>query len=300
MKYLYYPGCSLKSTGRAYEESLLAVFDALKIDYTEIDDWNCCGATAYMSVDETKAFTIAARNLALAEKQFENEEEINLIAPCAACYMVLLKTQNYLDAKPELRAKVYTALKEAGLTNKRRVKVRHPLDVLINDLGLDVIKNAVKHPLKGIKVASYYGCQTVRPYATFDDARDPITMDQIVRILGADPIDWPLKTRCCGGSLTGTVPEVGLPVTYVLLKEASRHGADVVVTACPLCQFNLECYQNKINKKFDDNINLPVIYFTQLMGLAFDIPQKKLGLQRVFIKPEKVLKTVKGGAPVYV
>lgn len=300
MKYLYYPGCSLKSTGRAYEESLLAVFDALKIEYTEIDDWNCCGATAYMSVDETKAFTIAARNLALAEKQFENEEEINLIAPCAACYMVLLKTQNYLDAKPELRAKVYTALKEAGLTNKRRVKVRHPLDVLINDIEPDVIKNAVKHPLKGIKVASYYGCQTVRPYATFDDARDPITMDQIVRILGADPIDWPLKTRCCGGSLTGTVPEVGLPLTYVLLKEASKHGADVVVTACPLCQFNLECYQNKINKKYDDNINLPVIYFSQLMGLAFDIPQKKLGLQRVFIKPEKVLKTVKGGAPVYV
>ena len=300
MKYLYYPGCSLKSTGRAYEESLLAVFDALKIDYTEIDDWNCCGATAYMSVDETKAFTIAARNLALAEKQFENEEEINLIAPCAACYMVLLKTQNYLEAKPELREKVCGALKDAGLTNKRRVKVRHPLDVLINDISPDVIKSAVKHPLKGIKVASYYGCQTVRPYATFDDARDPITMDQIVRILGADPVEWPLKTRCCGGSLTGTVPEVGLPLTYVLLKEASRHGADVVVTACPLCQFNLECYQNKINNKFDDNINLPVIYFSQLIGLAFDIPQKKLGLQRVFIKPEKVYKTVKGGAPVYV
>jgi heterodisulfide reductase subunit B2 len=300
MRYLYYPGCSLKCTGRSYEESLLAVFDALKIDYTEIDDWNCCGATAYMSVDEIKAFTLAARNLALAEKQFENEEEINLIAPCAACYMVLLKTQNYMDAKPELRAKVYMALKEAGLTNKRRVKVRHPLDVITNDIGIDAISKAKKNSLKGIKVASYYGCQTVRPYATFDDARDPSTMDNLVKALGAEPVDWPLKTRCCGGSLTGTVPEVGLPLSYVILKEAAKSGADVIVTACPLCQFNLECYQNVINKKYKENLNLPVIYFSQLMGLALGISQKELGIQRLFIKPEKVCKAVKGGAPVYV
>jgi heterodisulfide reductase subunit B len=300
MRYLYYPGCSLKCTGRSYEESLLAVFDALKLDYTEIDDWNCCGATAYMSVDEVKAFTLAARNLALAEKQFEKEEEINLIAPCAACYMVLLKTQNYMDAKPELRAKVYMALKEAGLTNKRRVKVRHPLDVITNDIGIDAISKAKKNSLKGIKVASYYGCQTVRPYATFDDARDPSTMDNLVKALGAEPVDWPLKTRCCGGSLTGTVPEVGLPLSYVLLKEAAKCGADVIVTACPLCQFNLECYQNVINKKYKENLNLPVIYFSQLMGLAFGISQKELGIQRLFIKPEKVCKAVKGGVPVYV
>jgi heterodisulfide reductase subunit B len=300
MKYLYYPGCSLKCSGRSYEESLLAVFDELKIDYTEINDWNCCGATAYMSVDEINAFTIAARNLALAEKQFENEKEINLIAPCAACYMVLLKTQNYMDQKPDLRARIYMALKEAGLSNERRVKVRHPLDVFINDIGIDVIRNAKKNSLKGIKVASYYGCQTVRPYSTFDDARDPSTMDDIVKALGAEPVDWSLKTRCCGGSLTGTVPEVGLPLTYVILEEAAKCGSDVIVTACPLCQFNLECYQKNINKKYHENLNIPVIYFSQLMGLAFGIPQNELGIHRLFIKPEKVCKELKGGAPVYV
>ena len=300
MKYLYYPGCSLKCTGKAYEESLLAVFKALKIDYTEIEDWNCCGATDYMAVDEVNAFSIAARNLALAEKQFEKEEEIHVIAPCAACYMVLLKTMKYMDESPALRDKTKHALKEAGLNFEGRVKVRHPLDVLINDIGIEAIAKAKKYALKGIKVASYYGCQTVRPYSTFDDQRDPQTMDNLVKALGAEPVDWPLKTRCCGGSLTGTVAQVGLPLSYILLKEASRHGADVVVTACPLCQFNLECYQTDMNKKFNEDMNLPVMYFSQLMGLAMGIPQKEIGLQRLFVKPEKVLKTVKGGEAAYV
>jgi heterodisulfide reductase subunit B len=300
MKYLYYPGCSLKCTGRSYEESLLAVFNALKIDYVELDDWNCCGATAYMAVDESKAFAIASRNLALAEEQFKDEKEINIIAPCSACYMVLLKTQNYLNQNPGEMSKIKLALKDSGLNYEGKVKIRHPLDVLVNDLGIAEITKAVKFPLKGIRVASYYGCQTVRPIATFDDARNPDSMDKIVKAIGAEPVDWPLKTRCCGASLTGTIDKVGMPLSYVILHEAVKRRADVVITACSLCQFNLECFQSKMNYKFNTQMHIGVVYFTQLLGLALGLSPKELGMHRLFVKPENVYKSVKGGEAVYV
>jgi heterodisulfide reductase subunit B len=300
LKYLYYPGCSLKCTGRAYEESLLAVFDELKIDYIELNDWNCCGATAYMAVDEDKAFAIASRNLALAEEQFNGEQEINLIAPCSACYLVLLKTQNYLNSNPEAKKRIQFALKKSGLSYNGKVKIRHPLDVLVNDLGIAEIKKAVKYPLKGIRVASYYGCQTVRPFAEFDDPRNPVTMDNLITAIGAEAVNWPLKTKCCGASLTGTIDFVGLPMSHAILYEAMKRRADVVSTACSLCQFNLECYQNEINKKYDQSIHIAVMYFSQLMGLALGIEPKVLGMQRLFVKPESVYKLMKGEKPVYV
>lgn len=282
MNYLYYPGCSLKSTGRAYEESLLAVVSALGITLTELEDWNCCGATSYMSIDEKKAFALAARNLALAEEA-GTDGPAQLMAPCAACYLVLNKAQRVLDDTPELKAQVLGALRAAQLDYTGRVQVRHPLDVFVNDLGLEVLEAAVKKPLEGMKVACYYGCQIVRPYATFDDQYNPTSMDRILQAMGAEVIDWPLKTRCCGGSLTGTIEEVGLELNYILLHEAQRRGADVIATACPLCQFNLECYQDKIGAKHQERIELPAAYFTQLMGLAFGIPETKLGLQRLFV-----------------
>ena len=282
MNYLYYPGCSLKSTGRAYEESLLAVVAALGISLEELEDWNCCGATSYMSIDEKKAFTLAARNLSLAEHS-SNGGDAQLLAPCAACYLVLNKTQHALAESPEMKQIITGALRAAQLEYTGRVQVRHPLDIFVNDLGLDAIKAAVKKPLQGMKVACYYGCQIVRPYATFDDQYNPMTMDRILQAMGAEVIDWPLKTRCCSGSLTGTIEEVGLELNYILLREAKRRGADVIATACPLCQFNLECYQDKIGKRHHEHIALPAAYFTQLMGLALGIPEAKLGLQRLFV-----------------
>lgn len=300
MKYIYYPGCSLKSTGRVYEESLLAVFDALEVQYEELIDWNCCGATAYMAVDDTKAYILAARNLALAEYQLRNEEEVNVVAPCSACYMVLLKTQKFLKENPvELKA-TQAALQEAGLKYTGKVKVRHPLDVLLNDYGEDEITKRIKKPLKGIKVASYYGCQTIRPYATFDDQREPESMDRIMKAAGAENVDWTMKTRCCGASLTGIIQDVGLPLSYVILNEAKKKRADVVITSCPLCQFNLECYQNDIDKKFGTSIKIDVLYFSQLLGLALGLEPKKLGFQRLFTQPEKIFSIIKGGDHVYV
>lgn len=284
MKYLYYPGCSLKSSGRSYEESLLAVFKVLGIELQEIDDWNCCGATNYMAMNELKAISITTRNLALAEMQGGNGE-IQIIAPCNACYMGLLKTQTYLNQEEELRNKVLTNLKAAGLKYEGRVRIRHPLDVLVNDFGLEKLKSAIKRPLKDLKVVSYYGCQAVRPITAFDDASDPVTMDQVVMALGATAVDWGMKLRCCGGSMTSTIPDVGLRLNFLLLKEAKAKQADIVVTACPLCQFNLECLQGKIIKKFGEDIKVPVLFFTQLMGLALGIDEKTLGIHRMFVKP---------------
>lgn len=287
MKYLYYPGCSLRSTGRGYEESILAVFKALGIELEEIDDWNCCGATNYMAINETRAITITTRNLALAEKQWGNGE-VQIVAPCNACYMGLLKTQNYLDTEPALREKVMNALKAGGLSYEGRIKVRHPLDILINDFGLDKLKAAVKKPLRDMNVVSYYGCQMVRPIASFDDPNDPVCMDQIVMTLGANAVDWSMKLRCCGGAMTSTVPDVGKRLNYLLLKEAKAKKGDVVITACPLCQFNLECFQDKISRKYGEDIKIPVMFFTQLMGMALGIPEKELGIQRLFVKPKSV------------
>ena len=278
MKYSYFPGCSLKGTGRAYEESLLPVFAALGVELEELDDWNCCGATAYMAVDEVKACVMASRNLAIAEKTGNRE----LMAPCSACYLVLNKTKHYLHESPAVYEVVQKALKQGNLSYSGNVPVRHPLDVLVNDIGLDEIKKRVKNPLEGLKVAPYYGCQIVRPYSTFDDQYNPTTMDRLLAALGATVVPFPLKTRCCGGSLTGTLPEPGLLCSYILLKEAIKRGADVIATVCPLCQFNLDGYHDKIEAKWE-SVRIPTVYFTQLLGLAFGLSARQLGLHRGFI-----------------
>ncbi len=278
MKYTYFPGCSLKGLGRAYEESLLPVMRHLGVELAELDDWNCCGATAYMSVDEAKAGVLAARNLAIAEKTGPHD----LLTPCSACYLVLNKTKHNIADFPEIHDSVHRALKCANLAYTGRTQVRHPLDILVHDVGLEVIKEKVVRPLKGLKVAPYYGCQVVRPYATFDDAWNPTTMDRLLATLGAEVVHYPLKTKCCGGSLTGTVPEAGLRLTYILLKEAVRRGADVIATICPLCQFNLDAYHDQIDRRWGPT-RIATVYFTQLMGLAFGLAPKELGLNRNFV-----------------
>lgn len=298
MRYQYFPGCSLKSSGRGYEESLLAVFRTLEIPLKELDDWNCCGATAYMSVDEVQAFAMAARNLALAERESGTPGGFpaEILAPCAACHLVLLKTQRYLEEHQDLNDKVTAGLRAIGMSYEGRVRVRHTLDILVNDLGVEQIAKRVTRPLKGMKVACYYGCQVLRPFVTFDRIHNPTTMDRLVKALGATPVDWPLKTRCCGGSLMGTIPETGLRLNRILLREAKRHGADTMITVCPLCQFNLECYQGEIGRKFGESVALPVIYLTQLMGMAFGLDDRELGLHRLFVPPARVPAAEEGRA----
>jgi heterodisulfide reductase subunit B len=282
MNYLYYPGCSADAAGKPYEESLKTVLKHLNVPFAELDGWNCCGATAYMAIDEVKAFALASRNLALAEKQAAGSGPVDLIAPCAACYLVLNKTNHYREEFPHIREQMDSALESIHLTYSGKVRMRHPLDVLVNDIGLDAVKKAVVRPLKGLKVACYYGCQIVRPYAEFDDQNYPHTMDDIVRALGAEALDWPLRTRCCGGTLSGTIQEVGLRLSYIVLQEAQKRGAQVIATACPLCQFNLECMQDYMNGHFEKKTDIPVAFFSQLLGMAFGLPDAQLGMKNLF------------------
>ncbi|OGC00054.1 disulfide reductase [candidate division KSB1 bacterium RBG_16_48_16] len=284
MEYTYYPGCSLKGTGKHYEESILPVFKELGIELYELEDWNCCGATAYMSVDEMSAFALASRNLSIAEKAGRD-----IMAPCSACYLVLKKTKDYMKEYSEIGRKVHKALAAAGLQFNDTIDVKHPLQVLVGDFGLEAMGAKVKNKLDGYKVAPYYGCQIVRPYKDFDDSIYPTSMDRLLETLGAEVVDYHLKTRCCGGSLTGTIEEVGLRLNYILLNEAQKRGANCIATVCPLCQFNLECYQDKINSEYGSQISMPILYLPQLIGLALDIPREELGFNRSLVDLEPLL-----------
>jgi heterodisulfide reductase subunit B len=273
----------LKGTGRAYEESLLAVSRVLGIELQEIDDWNCCGATAYMSMSARTSHVLTARNLALAGAGRDA-----VLAPCSGCYLALKKCQHYVADYPDIAAEVQQSLQRDGLSYRSGVEVRHPLDVLVNDVGLDTIKDRVVRRLTGLKIASYYGCQLIRPYATFDDQQSPQLMDRLFKVLGAEVVTYPLRARCCGGSLTGTVSDVGQRLGFILLKEAQRRGANVMATVCPLCQFNLDAYQGDIGRRYEP-VTMPVVYFTQLLGLALGLSEKELGLHRCIVPFDSVL-----------
>lgn len=274
--YLYFPGCSLKGTGIAYEESLLAAFRLLDLKLEELDDWNCCGATSYMSMDETQAFVLSARNLSLA-RQAGNRD---LIAPCSACYLVLRKTQDYVGKYPSIRDRVQASLRDADLPMMDGVRTRHPLEVLYNDVGVARIRSMSVREWRGGPLVCYYGCQAIRPYYEVDKPVQQTRMEEILGAAGIPTVDFALKTKCCGGSLTGTIHEVGVRLNYILLKEARRKGAQAMVTLCPLCQFNLDAYQGMVNSKYHTNFNLPVLYFTQVIGLALGIEAKALGIDK--------------------
>jgi heterodisulfide reductase subunit B len=273
MRYTYFPGCSLESTGKPYDLSLRAVCRLLDVDLRELDDWNCCGATAYMSVAETLALAVSARNLALAER-----EGADLVAPCSACYLVLHKTHRYLAEQPELRARVGEALAQADLSYGGSLRIRHPLDVLVNDIGIEAIAAKAVRSLEGARVAPYYGCQLVRPERGFDDREAPMWLDHLFRRLGADVVDFAMKVRCCGGMLMTTSEDVGLRLSGDVLACAMDAGANVVATTCPLCQINLEAYQDRIGRAMRRRIRIPAVYFTQLLGLALGAGAEELGL----------------------
>jgi heterodisulfide reductase subunit B len=279
MKYTYYPGCSCEHSSRMYDTSTRAVYEALGAELIELEDWNCCGATAYMSVEEVMSFAISARNLALAEK-----EGRDLITPCSGCYVTLNKTHTYYNEYPNLREKLTEVLESVGLKYKGKQAVRHALDPLVNDIGLEAIAAKVTKPLKGLKVAPYYGCQIVRPFTDFDDPDDPQLMDRLLETIGATVVPFEFKTRCCSGAQIGTNPDIALRMLRMILACAVASGADLICTTCPLCQMNLEAFQSDVNKRFGLHIKIPVVYFTQLTAAAFGLPDSVI-LPKMHIIP---------------
>jgi heterodisulfide reductase subunit B len=283
--YTYFPGCSASEGGaKAYNRSNLAVSRILDIDLAELEDWNCCGSTPSGAVDELGAYCMAARNLSLAEKR-----GLDMVTPCSACHVIFNRTNTYLNGYPQFKARVNEALAAGGLEYRGTVKVRHMLDVLTTDIGYDAIKAKVQKPLSGLKVAPYYGCQVVRPMFGFDHPENPQSLDRLVASLGAEPIPFPLKARCCGGSLIISEENVALDLIHKILESAASNGATCLVTVCPLCQTNLDVYQGRVNKRFKKKYNLPVLFFTQLMGIAFGLEENDLGLKAGVVPAGKAL-----------
>lgn len=284
LAYTYYPGCSVGATSVWYDRSLQAVAKALDVQLHELEDWNCCGATLYSSVRDLQSLCVPARNLALAEPLGRD-----LVTPCNACFVVLRKANRYFNEDPGVREKIKKALAAAGLAYNGTVNIRHVLDPLVHDVGLDMISRRVTQSLGGLKAAAYYGCQLVRPDAGFDSADYPVILDQLLASLGAEPVEFSHKARCCGASLMVSRQEVSLDLVADILKSASDAGAEAIVTLCPMCHISVETQMSRINAKYGTDFDLPVLYFTQLMGAAFGLPESELGLDKGFIDARPLL-----------
>jgi len=272
-KFAYFPGCSLEKTASSYHESSIRTARALDIELQEIEDWNCCGATAYFHVDQLLAYTLCARNLALAE-----QTKLDVVAPCSGCYKNLYAARKHLHEDPDLTEHINFALAEDNLHYHGTSAVRHLIEVFSQDVGVEAIKARVTRSLEGLKVAPYYGCQILRPRKDHEDIDRPHFFEDLLTAVGAEPVDYRLKMRCCGGALIITNRKAALSMVRNLLENAIQSGAQVIATACPLCQLNLECYQGQINREFGINLSVPVLYFTQVLGFALGIPPSQLGI----------------------
>jgi len=271
MQYLYYPGCSLEGSALAYNRSTLAVLQTIGIELMELEDWTCCGATAADSVSRLLSLVLPARNLALAEKM---NPDLDILVPCSACYLNLKKVEVKVRSDPGLLEAINTVLAIEDLTLTGSVRVKHLLEVLANDVGPEGLATKVSRPLKGLTIAPYYGCQCLRPFVVFDDPEAPRTMEGLIRAAGADVFAWTMGPKCCGASHMNTKMEVGLALSGAIL--AAARGADAIVTVCPMCQLNLEGYQEKISRQNTEPLHNTILYLPQLLGLAMGLTEAEL------------------------
>jgi len=272
----YYPGCSLHGTAREYDESIRGVSDILDIRLQELEDWTCCGASSAHCMDEELAIELAARNLAIAEKS--NHE---LLVPCVACY------SRFKAVEKEVKEHS----KKVNFPYQGNVPIRYALDFFCDETILEELKKKRVRPLSGLKVACYYGCLTVRPpkVTGIKEYENPQHMDRMMKLLGAEPVPWSYKTDCCGASLTITRTDIVKKLSDRLLSMAKEAEADCLVTGCPMCQANLDTRQEAIEKETGEKYDLPILYFTELMGLALGHRNAKKWLSRHITDPIKVL-----------
>jgi len=286
MNVAYFPGCSLHGLAREYDISTRLVYNHLGINLKEILDWNCCGATAAHSLNHELSVSLSARNLAIARDMQLSQ----VMAPCAGCYS-RLKTASYeLRNNKSLAGKVENLIEAPAPVEP---EVSNPVQYLIEAKGTEAIAAKVVKPLKNMKLAAYYGCLLTRPrhITEFDDPEQPMSMDLILRALGAETVDWSHKAECCGGGYAASETAVVVDLGSQVLESARREGAEAIVVACPMCQTNLDTRQQTIEAELGVKYNLPIIYFTQLMGLAFGYKASQLGLKRLLVSPFPLLKS---------
>jgi len=275
----YYPGCSLESSALEYNYSALSVGKALGLNLIELEDWVCCGATSAHSTNQLLSYSLPARNIALAQKA-----GLDITVPCAACYSRLKKTDHILrnDQSKKNELESIVEFKYSG-----NVNVMSMLET-ISKVGPDEIKRHVVKPLEGLKVACYYGCLLVRPpeISAFDNCENPKSMDNIMKSIGASPLKWSYKTDCCGASLSLTASHIVSKMVTRLLDMAKEAGAQAIVTACPLCQMNLE------TRRESNKTTMPAFYFTELIGLSLGLSESNKWFSKHIVDPFPLLKTL--------
>ncbi|HLB70485.1 MAG: CoB--CoM heterodisulfide reductase iron-sulfur subunit B family protein [Candidatus Methanoperedens sp.] len=288
MKYSYYPGCTLHASTKEYDMSTRAVCEKLGIELVELEDWNCCGALGAFSYNYFLSVALPARNLALAERK-----NLKLAAPCNACFHNLAKANKLIKDSEDLKKRVNDVM---DIPYNGTAEVRHLLDIIVNEVGLETVAKSITRPLKGLRVVPYYGCLIVRPteIARFDDQENPQSLDNLLKTLGAEVLPFPMKVKCCGASLVVNDEELAFQLTKRILETAKDVGANCVAVTCPLCHTNLDAYQSKIESKYNVTLGLPVLYFTQIMGLAMGIEPKKLGLEKNMVPTDKIVESVTG------
>ncbi len=286
MKFAYFPGCSLGSFGYDYHLSLKYVTEALGMDLVEVEDWVCCGGFSARATSHLLSIALPVLSLSPAEKAGFNQ----LVAPCSICISRLKAANAELGRDADLMKKIHEVF---DYMYQGKVKVCHPLEVFL-EMGLDKIRERTQKKLKGLKIACYYGCLLTpsAKIAQFDQVEDPQSMDSIVRVLGAETTDWSFKTKCCGGLMTLSRSDMVLKLSNDVLQGAKEAGANAIAVACPLCQANLDGRQRQIEETYKTHYGIPILYFTQLMGLAFGAYPKEVGLQKLLTSPREVLGTV--------
>jgi len=289
-EYSFYPGCSSQkgASSSNYLVSVESMCEELDIRLNHIPDWNCCSASVgYCGGGELPRLALSARNLALSEKHNPGQD---VVATCAACWLSTRETAERLEGDDGLMAETNQALAEAGLEFKNENKIRHMVEVIIEDFGYEELGRHVVKPLEGVKIAGYVGCQTNRPFGIEGESfENPKYLDKLVETLGAEPVeDYDKKVSCCGGALAFSEPEKSQALIKDIIESAYDGGAEMIVTPCPVCQMNVEVYQDQINQKYGTNFHIPVTYYSTLMSVAYGKTAKQAGLDGQIIKAKKL------------
>jgi heterodisulfide reductase subunit B2 len=287
MKYAYYPGCSADSTARDQYLSVNEVAKALNIELSELKGWTCCGSTPAHHTDKSLSIALPAANLLLVKKT-----GLDMVVFCAACYNRMKIANHEIQTNTGIRKDIANTL---GEDYDGSVKVRHFVEVLIQDIGAKKLQDAFSHSLDGLKVASYYGCLLVRPHdvTQFDDPENPVLIDELVTLMGGESVDWPHNVECCGGGFALTRTDIVIELSNSILNMAKASGAQCMAVACPMCQINLDMRQGDISETKKRNYNMPVVYITQLLGLCLGVSPKKLGMDKCVVSPRPIIELVR-------
>ena len=287
MKVTYYPGCTLKNNAQNFEDSTLYSLEQLGVEVNELNRWNCCGTVFSLATDDLIHHAAPIRNL-IRVKESESDSVMTL---CAMCYNTLKRANERVKGDPEALDKLNNFMDREEVQYEGDVQIFHLLEFLRDEIGFENLANKVVKPLKKLKVASYYGCLLVRPKEIgFDDIENPTILDHLMSVLGADPVDFPYKTECCGAYQTVDKPDIIADRTNQIVTSARDQGAEIVVVSCPLCAFNLDQRQKQTVEKYPEFKHIPVLYFTQPLAIALGCKEETLRFDLNFIDPKPILK----------